>query len=121
MLYIVLYISLFVFLYETFLCLNEDYKMFLLFMFPFRQRIPSKNVYYYRCPDHRKNYVMSFPFAFDKEGDTYQFAYCYPYSYTRMQTYLAAVEKRKLDYFNRELLCLSVVGKVVCYGAPFFT
>ncbi|XP_071799299.1 cytosolic carboxypeptidase 6-like [Asterias amurensis] len=72
------------------------------------QRIPSKNVYYYRCPDHRKNYVMSFPFAFDKEGDTYQFAYCYPYSYTRMQTYLAAVEKRKLDYFNRELLCLSV-------------
>ncbi|XP_072040109.1 cytosolic carboxypeptidase 6-like [Amphiura filiformis] len=72
------------------------------------QRIPSKNVYYYRCPDHRKNYVMSFAFCFDKECDTYQFAYCFPYSYTRLQTYLEAVEKRDLDFYQRELMCLSV-------------
>ena len=74
-----------------------------------RVRIPAKHVYYYRCPDHRKNYVMSFAFCFDRESDVYQFAYCYPYSYTRLQNYLDNLEKRNMDYFNRELLCLSVV------------
>ncbi|KAJ8040616.1 Cytosolic carboxypeptidase 6 [Holothuria leucospilota] len=73
------------------------------------QRIPPKNVYYYRCPDHRKNYVMSFAFCFDKESDTYQFAYCYPYTYARLQGYLDVLEKRRLNYMKRELLCLSVV------------
>lgn len=74
-----------------------------------RQRIPPKNVYYYRCPDHRKNYVMSFAFCFDKDSDTYQFAYCYPYTYARLQGYLDVLEKRRLNYMKRELLCLSVV------------
>ncbi|RMC08666.1 hypothetical protein DUI87_14914 [Hirundo rustica rustica] len=73
-----------------------------------RQRIPSKNVYYYRCPDHRKNYVMSFAFCFDREDDTYQFAYCYPYTYTRLQHYLDNLQRRNMEYFCRELLGLSV-------------
>ncbi|KAK2543404.1 hypothetical protein Q9966_003179 [Columba livia] len=72
------------------------------------QRIPSKNVYYYRCPDHRKNYVMSFAFCFDREADTYQFAYCYPYTYTRLQHYLDSLQRRSMGYFCRELLALSV-------------
>ncbi|XP_074762347.1 cytosolic carboxypeptidase 6 isoform X1 [Athene noctua] len=72
------------------------------------QRIPSKNVYYYRCPDHKKNYVMSFAFCFDREDDTYQFAYCYPYTYTRLQHYLDNLQRRNMDYFCRELLGLSV-------------
>ncbi|XP_033101503.1 cytosolic carboxypeptidase 6-like [Anneissia japonica] len=72
------------------------------------QRIPSKNVYYYKCPEHRKNYVMSFAFCFDRDEDTYQFSYSFPYSYTRLQTYLGAIEKRRLDYFQRELICFSV-------------
>nr|XP_013806693.1 PREDICTED: cytosolic carboxypeptidase 6 [Apteryx mantelli mantelli] len=72
------------------------------------QRIPSKNVYYYRCPDHRKNYVMSFAFCFDREDDVYQFAYCYPYTYTRLQHYLDNLQRRNMDYFYRELLGLSV-------------
>lgn len=38
---------------------------------PMWQRTPAKNVFYYRCPDHKKNYVMSFAFAFDKE-EVYQ-------------------------------------------------
>ncbi|CAN0200295.1 unnamed protein product [Bubo scandiacus] len=76
-----------------------------------RQRIPSKNVYYYRCPDHRKNYVMSFAFCFDREDDTYQFAYCYPYTYTRLQHYLDNLQRRNMDYFCRELLGLSVKKK----------
>uniref|UniRef100_A0A671DVQ0 AGBL carboxypeptidase 4 n=1 Tax=Rhinolophus ferrumequinum TaxID=59479 RepID=A0A671DVQ0_RHIFE len=72
------------------------------------QRLPPKNVYYYRCPDHKKNYVMSFAFCFDKEEDTYQFAYCYPYTYTRFQHYLDNLQKRNMDYFFREQLGLSV-------------
>ncbi|XP_069127054.1 cytosolic carboxypeptidase 6-like [Argopecten irradians] len=71
-------------------------------------RIPAKHVYYYRCPDHRKNYVMSFSFCFDREDDVYQFAYCYPYSYTRLQNYLDNLEKKNMDFFSRELLCLTV-------------
>nr|XP_014341129.1 PREDICTED: cytosolic carboxypeptidase 6 [Latimeria chalumnae] len=72
------------------------------------QRLPPKNVYYYRCPDHRKNYVMSFAFCFDREDDVYQFAYCYPYTYTRLQHYLDSLERRKMEYFRRELLGHSV-------------
>ncbi|XP_053248469.1 BEN domain-containing protein 5 isoform X4 [Podarcis raffonei] len=72
------------------------------------QRLPPKNVYYYRCPDHRKNYVMSFAFCFDREDDIYQFAYCYPYTYTRLQHYLDNLQKRSMDYYCRELLGLSV-------------
>uniref|UniRef100_A0A672PLU9 AGBL carboxypeptidase 4 n=1 Tax=Sinocyclocheilus grahami TaxID=75366 RepID=A0A672PLU9_SINGR len=74
------------------------------------QRLPAKNVYYYRCPDHRRNYVMSFAFCFDREDDIYQFAYCYPYTYSRLQHYLASLEHRNLDYLHREQLGLSVVS-----------
>ncbi|XP_077572657.1 cytosolic carboxypeptidase 6 [Stigmatopora nigra] len=72
------------------------------------QRLPAKNVYYYRCPDHRRNYVMSFAFCFDLEDDVYQFAYCYPYTYSRLQHYLASLERRNLPYLRREQLGLSV-------------
>ncbi|TDH08529.1 hypothetical protein EPR50_G00098620 [Perca flavescens] len=72
------------------------------------QRLPAKNVYYYRCPDHRRNYVMSFAFCFDQEDDVYQFAYCYPYTYSRLQHYLASLERRNLPYLQREQLGLSV-------------
>ncbi|XP_068599840.1 cytosolic carboxypeptidase 6 [Brachionichthys hirsutus] len=72
------------------------------------QRLPAKNVYYYRCPDHRRNYVMSFAFCFDREDDIYQFAYCYPYTYSRLQHYLASLERRNLPYLQREQLGLSV-------------
>ncbi|CAD5111938.1 DgyrCDS1200 [Dimorphilus gyrociliatus] len=71
-------------------------------------RIPAKQVYYYRCPDHRKNYVLSVTFMFDKEDDVYHFAYCYPYDYTRLQNYLDAVERKNYNFFKRELLCLTV-------------
>ncbi len=86
-------------------------KVFILsFFLCHRQRLPAKNVYYYRCPDHRRNYVMSFAFCFDREDDVYQFAYCYPYTYSRLQHYLASLERRNLDYLQREQLGLSVVS-----------
>ena len=95
------------------MCANIFYKS--MVMKCFRCRIPPKNVYYYRCPDHRKNYVMSFVFCFDREDDVYQFAYCYPYSYTRLQNYLDALENKNYPYLQRELLCLTVVIKFLCY------
>lgn len=72
------------------------------------QRIPPKNVFYYKCPDHRNSYVMSFAFSFDKENEVYQFSYCYPYTFSRLLQYLNKIEEKKLDYFKREELCLSV-------------
>ena len=74
------------------------------------QRIPSKTVYYYRCPDHRKNYVMSFAFCFDRadENEVYHFSYSYLYTYTRLQSYLDNIEKKHLPYFKRELLTSTV-------------
>ncbi|CAL8268929.1 unnamed protein product [Arctogadus glacialis] len=76
------------------------------------KRLPAKNVYYYRCPDHRRNYVMSFAFCFDREDDVYQFAYCYPYTYSRLQHYLAGLERRNLPYLQREQLGLSVIQSI---------
>ncbi|KAL6458996.1 hypothetical protein MHYP_G00324680 [Metynnis hypsauchen] len=51
---------------------------------------------------------MSFAFCFDREDDVYQFAYCYPYTYSRLQHYLTSLEQRNLDYLKREQLGLSV-------------
>ncbi|KAF5404845.1 cytosolic carboxypeptidase 6 [Paragonimus heterotremus] len=75
---------------------------------PFWYRIPHKNVYYYRCPEHRKNYVMSFAFMFDLEDEVYQFCYCYPYTYTRLQTYLDELDKSAYTHYKRELLGLTL-------------
>ncbi|VDQ02168.1 unnamed protein product, partial [Trichobilharzia regenti] len=71
-------------------------------------RIPQKCVFYYRCPEHKKKYVMSFAFSFDCEEDVYQFAYCYPYTYSRLQTYLGIIENKNYAHFRRELLGLTI-------------
>lgn len=39
-----------------------------------------------------------------------QFAYCYPYTYSQLQLFLETLDKRKLDYYKRELLGHSVVS-----------
>jgi len=72
------------------------------------QRIPSKTVYYYKCPDHRKNYVMSFAFSFDRDQEVYSFAYSYPYTFSRLQSYLDKIESRNLDFFHRKTLTMTV-------------
>ncbi|CAF1160127.1 unnamed protein product [Rotaria sp. Silwood1] len=72
------------------------------------QRLPTRNVFYYRSPDHRKNYVMSFTFCFDREDDVYQFAYSFPYTYTKLQNYLDSIDQRRLDYVQRRPLVYSV-------------
>nr|CAH8873658.1 unnamed protein product [Trichobilharzia regenti] len=75
---------------------------------PSWSRIPQKCVFYYRCPEHKKKYVMSFAFSFDCEEDVYQFAYCYPYTYSRLQTYLGIIENKNYAHFRRELLGLTI-------------
>ena len=72
------------------------------------ERIPSRNVFYYKCPRHNGNYVMSFLFAFDKEHDKYCFAYSFPYTYSDLQTYLKDLDDRCMRFYKRELLGCSL-------------
>lgn len=77
------------------------------------QRLPKKNVFYYRSPLHQNHYVLSFAFAFDKEDDVYQFALAPPYSYSRIQAYLSVIDQRQLQgekKFTRSLLTKSLVS-----------
>ena len=58
------------------------------------QRINDKNWFHYRCPDHMswlscRLRLLSFP-------------------YSRLDIFLDELDKRALDYYKRELLCLSV-------------
>ena len=73
-----------------------------------RQRIPTTYVYYYKSPDHSNNYVLSFAFAFDTDEERYQFALCYPYSYSRCQAYLDQLVTHHPDIVTRETLGKSI-------------
>ena len=42
---------------------------------PFWERMPQAAVYFYRSPRHDKQYVLSFPFCFERADETYYFAY----------------------------------------------
>lgn len=72
---------------------------------PHWQRLPSRNTFYYKCPRHNSNYVLSFVFEFDMEDDVYYFAYCYPYTYTDLQRYLHSIDSMSLPFYKREMLC----------------
>lgn len=65
---------------------------------------------------------MSFAFCFDREDDVYQFAYSFPYTYTKLQNYLERIEQRQLDYFIRRPLVFSVVKtfRFVSFLQTFF-
>ncbi|KAG8199365.1 hypothetical protein JTE90_011825 [Oedothorax gibbosus] len=72
-------------------------------------RIPSKCVFYYRCPEHANRYVLSIVFAFDKEEDVYHFAFSYPYSYSRLQKYLGGLEASDLPFLTREKIAETLI------------
>lgn len=76
------------------------------------QRIPRKQVYYYKSPQHQNHYVLGFSFNFDREDDVYQFSLTYPYSYTRYQGHLDNL-CTKLTTIKRETLVLSLLKKNV--------
>ena len=54
------------------------------------QRLPRGQVYYYKSPEHGGHHVLSFAFAFDRceNGEKYFFALAFPYSYSRLMTFL---------------------------------
>lgn len=76
------------------------------------QRVPKSNVFYYKSSAHQDHYVLSFSFAFDKEDEVYQFALAIPYSYSRLQSYLGALESKFPDKrFTREALTKTVQNR----------
>ena len=72
---------------------------------PYWERMPANSIYYYRSPRHERQYVLSFPFCFERADETYFFAYCFPYTYSYLQRFLFALESKALPHFHRELLC----------------
>ncbi|KAH8247677.1 hypothetical protein KR038_007953 [Drosophila bunnanda] len=59
------------------------------------QRLPKRQVFFYRSAMHQGHYVLSFAFIFDKEEDVYQFCLAWPYSYSRLQSYLNVIDARQ--------------------------
>ncbi|XP_041761661.1 cytosolic carboxypeptidase 6 isoform X5 [Anopheles merus] len=75
------------------------------------QRLPRCEVFYYKSPVHQNHYVLSFAFGFDKEDEVYQFALTFPYSYSKMQAYLNAVELKFPEAFERSSLGMSIQNR----------
>ncbi|KFB40630.1 AGAP001814-PA-like protein [Anopheles sinensis] len=75
------------------------------------QRLPRCEVFYYKSPVHQNHYVLSFAFGFDKEDEVYQFALTFPYSYSKMQAYLNALELKYPDAFERSTLGMSIQNR----------
>ncbi|KAL0849506.1 hypothetical protein ABMA28_013783 [Loxostege sticticalis] len=66
------------------------------------QRIPRRLIFYHRSLPHRGRRILSIAFAFDREEDVYHFTAAAPYSYSRLQKYLAIWEKKAQAFATRE-------------------
>ncbi|EAT34582.1 AAEL013187-PA, partial [Aedes aegypti] len=75
------------------------------------QRIPRCEVFYYKSAVHQNHYVLSFAFGFDKEDEVYQFALTFPYSYSKLQAYLNALESKFPESFERTTLGMTVQNR----------
>ncbi|XP_068244978.1 cytosolic carboxypeptidase-like protein 5 [Palaemon carinicauda] len=73
--------------------------------------MPSENVYYYESAEHNGQNVLSFAICFDVEMDVYQFALTYPYSYTRLQTFLDIQDEKNYGFWWRHLLAKTVLKR----------
>ena len=62
---------------------------------PAWERLPASSVFYYRSPRHRGGHVLAWLFQFDLDAgpERYEFAYCYPYSYTHLQRRLHSLDR----------------------------
>lgn len=56
-------------------------------------------------------YTLTFTYEFLYESDTVSFAYCYPYSYSRLLQDLENLEMNFADIVSRRTLCLSISDK----------
>lgn len=79
------------------------------------QRLPKRQVFFYRSAMHQGHYVLSFAFNFDKEEDVYMFALALPYSYSRLQSYLNVIDSRQGSEkrFTRCVLVKSLVSMLL--------
>ncbi|SPP80894.1 blast:Cytosolic carboxypeptidase 6 [Drosophila guanche] len=79
------------------------------------QRMSKRQVFFYRSAMHQGHYVLSFAFIFDKEEDVYQFALAWPYSYSRLQSYLNVIDARQGTdkRFTRSVLIKSLQNRNV--------
>ncbi|XP_038115746.1 cytosolic carboxypeptidase 6 isoform X2 [Culex quinquefasciatus] len=75
------------------------------------QRLPRCEVFYYKSAVHQNHYVLSYAFAFDKEDEVYQFALTFPYSYSKLQAFLNALESKFPDSFERTTLGMTIQNR----------
>ncbi|XP_013168111.1 PREDICTED: cytosolic carboxypeptidase 6-like, partial [Papilio xuthus] len=71
------------------------------------QRIPRRLIFYHKSLVHRGRKILSLAFGFDREEDVYQFAAAAPYSYSRLQKYLATWQKKAESFATRETIAQS--------------
>eukprot|EP00753_Platysulcus_tardus_P018221 PLAT6783.1.p1 GENE.PLAT6783.1~~PLAT6783.1.p1 ORF type:complete len:613 (-),score=151.44 PLAT6783.1:86-1924(-) len=67
------------------------------------QRLPARQVFYYRCPRHGRAYSLSFLLPVER-GVCYQLAYCFPYTYTQLQKQLFLLQAGGHDFLRRETI-----------------
>eukprot|EP00698_Gefionella_okellyi_P012506 TRINITY_DN3376_c0_g1_i1.p1 TRINITY_DN3376_c0_g1~~TRINITY_DN3376_c0_g1_i1.p1 ORF type:complete len:976 (-),score=156.11 TRINITY_DN3376_c0_g1_i1:4-2508(-) len=77
-----------------------------------------EEICYYQNHIKRRNgfyYTFTYSCQFMYENDTVYFAYCYPLSYTSLQTYLRELEEdpKRKTRFRRRTLCQSLAGNNV--------
>ncbi|GMH41804.1 hypothetical protein BSKO_09714 [Bryopsis sp. KO-2023] len=69
------------------------------------QRVPVKDVHYYKSPRHNHNHVLSMVITMPNAGEVHEIAYTFPYNYTRQQYQLAWIERLNKPFLRRDLLC----------------
>uniref|UniRef100_A0A914DBA3 Uncharacterized protein n=1 Tax=Acrobeloides nanus TaxID=290746 RepID=A0A914DBA3_9BILA len=74
-------------------------------------RIAARHIFYYRSQAHGDRFILSFVHIF-RSIDRTEFAYCIPYSYTKLQKFLMQLESRHLPFFKRNPLTETVVRKI---------
>eukprot|EP00605_Chrysophyceae_sp_TOSAG23-4_P002552 GSChrysophyteH1.ASY1.ANO1.2817.1 assembled CDS len=75
------------------------------------------DVSYFHLPLRKKknglcDYTLSFTYTFEHSNDICYFAFCHPYTYTDLQTYLLKLEAdlNRSRFLRRNLLCKTIAG-----------
>ena len=64
---------------------------------PHWERMPEGSVYFYRSPRHGRQYVLSFPFCFERADEVYYFAYCACRRLPKQRAPAACTHARRAD------------------------
>ena len=58
----------------------------------------------------RQYYTLTFSYEFVHHDDEVFFAYCYPYTYTRLQRFLGGIEHKHTDKMRRKTVAKTIGG-----------